>query len=193
MPIKVGITGGIGSGKSKVCKILEEMGYPVYYSDKESKRIVNTNIKIRNQLIELLGNEVYLGDELNKIFLATKLFNHDDIREKVNQIIHPVVREDFEVWANTKQSSIVFNEAAIMIETGSYKLLDYIVLVVSPEEIRIQRIIERDNISKDDVLLRMEKQWNDEEKKKYCDFIIDNDGTPLNQQIDNLLESIKKR
>ena len=193
MPIKVGVTGGIGSGKSKICSILEEMGYPVYYSDIESKRIVNTDKKIRTQLIELLGPEVYIGNELNKTFLATKLFNNDEIRESVNQIIHPIVREEFQKWANTKDAAIVFNEAAILIETGSYKLFDYIVLVVAPEELRIQRIIKRDNISKEDVLLRMEKQWSDEEKQKLADYIIHNDGTPLKEQIDNLIASIENR
>lgn len=193
MPIKVGVTGGIGSGKSKVCSILEEMGYPVYYSDIASKHIVNTNKHIRTQLIELLGPEVYIGNELNKTFLATKLFNNDEIRESVNQIIHPIVREEFQKWVNTKEATIVFNEAAILIETGSYKLLDYIVLVIAPEELRIQRIMNRDSISKEDVLLRMEKQWSDEEKQKFADYIIHNDGTPLKEQIDSLIASIKNR
>lgn len=191
MPIKVGITGGIGSGKSFVCQILEKMGYPVYYSDVESKRLTATSPKIKEGLIQLLGEEVFVENTLNKLFLASKLFQDDTIREKVNQLIHPIVRADFQEWANRQKSEIVFNEAAILIETGSYKTLDFTVLVTASKELRIQRTMKRDGISREDVLARMSKQWEDEEKIKLADFVVFNDDRPLLIQIEQLLSKIK--
>lgn len=188
MPIKVGITGGIGSGKSYVCGILEKMGYPVYYSDNESKRLTVTNGTIRRGLIDLLGEEVYQGEELNKTFLASKVFQDDSTRENVNNIIHPVVRADFHAWAEKQASPFVFNEAAILIETGTYKTLDFTVLVTADKELRIQRTIRRDGSSKEEVLSRMAKQWEDEEKVKYADFVIYNDDRPLLVQLEKLEE-----
>lgn len=189
MPIKVGITGGIGSGKSFVCQILEKMGYPVYYSDTESKRLTATNPVIKEGLIQLLGQEVFIENTLNKAFLASKLFQDDTIREKVNQLIHPIVRADFQEWANLQKSEIVFNEAAILMETGSYKTLDFTVLVTADKELRIQRTMKRDNISREDVLARMSKQWDDDRKMKLADFVIYNDERPLMVQIEEMVDS----
>lgn len=186
MPLKVGITGGIGSGKSYVCSILEKMGYPVYYSDKASKQLTVTNPEIRYGLIDLLGDEIFDGNELNKALLASRLFSDDVIREQVNQIIHPVVRADFKRWAEEQHAPFVFNEAAILIETGAYKTLDYTVLVTADKETRIQRTIERDSISREEVLARMAKQWEDEEKTHYADFIIYNADRPLLVQLEEL-------
>ncbi|MCO5260071.1 MAG: dephospho-CoA kinase [Crocinitomicaceae bacterium] len=192
MPFKVGITGGIGSGKSKVCQLIEELGYPVYYSDVESKKIVNAHPKVRQQLIALLGEDVYLNNELNRPFLASKIFNNDFLREKVNQIIHPIVQFEFKKWLETQNNSIVFNEAAIMIEVGTYKELDFIVLVTAPEELKIKRVMERDGVTKEEVVLRMSKQLSDEEKIKYADFVIYNDGASLKEQIEELFKQIKR-
>ncbi len=187
MSIKVGITGGIGSGKTFVCNILEKMGYPVYYSDKESKRLTAENQIIRNGLIDLLGDEVFLNDELNKSFLANKIFNNSVILEQVNQLIHPIVRQYFNQWAESQKSPFVFNEAAILLETGSYKTLDFNVLVTANENVRIQRTMLRDSISREEVLARISKQWDDEKKKKLVDFIIINDGEmPLLEQLNEL-------
>lgn len=193
MPIKVGITGGIGSGKSFVCQILEKMGYPVYYSDTESKRLTATNPVIKEGLIQLLGQEVFIENTLNKAFLASKLFQDDTIREQVNQLIHPIVRADFQEWANLQKSEIVFNEAAILMETGSYKTLDFTVLVTADKELRIQRTMKRDNISREDVLARMSKQWDDDRKMKLADFVIYNDERPLMVQIEEMVERIKEK
>lgn len=189
MPLKIGITGGIGSGKSYIGSIFEKMGYPVYYSDKASKQLTVTNDTIRNGLIRLLGETVYQNNELNKAFLASKLFQDDAIREQVNAIIHPVVRADFNEWAERQKTPLVFNEAAILIETGSYRTLDFTVVVTADKEIRIQRTMTRDNISREEVLARMSKQWEDEEKIKYTDFLVYNDERPLLTQ----LEAIEKR
>lgn len=190
MPVKAGITGGIGSGKTYVCRILEKMGYPVYYSDTESKRLTATNPVIREGLTDLLGEEVFRGGELNKTFLATEIFRDDSIREQVNHLIHPVVRADFHKWAEHQKSPVVFNEAAILIETGTYKTLDFTVLVTADKELRIHRTIERDGISREEVLARMSKQWEDEEKMKYADFVIYNDDRPLLIQLEDMLKMI---
>lgn len=186
MPIKIGITGGIGSGKSYVCGILEKMGYPVYYSDRASKELTVTSETIRKGLIQLLGETVYQNNELNKTFLVSKLFQDDAIREQVNAIIHPVVRADFNEWAAQQKTPVVFNEAAILIETGSYKTFDFTVIVTADKEIRIQRTMARDNISREEVLVRMSKQWEDEEKMKYANFVIYNDHRPLLKQLEEV-------
>lgn len=193
MPLKVGITGGIGSGKSYVCGILEKMGYPVYYSDKASKQLTVTNAEIRYGLIKLLGDELFDGNELNKTLLASRIFSDDVIREQVNQIIHPIVRADFKRWAEEQQAPFVFNEAAILIETGAYKTLDYTVLVTADKETRIQRTIERDGVSREEVLARMAKQWEDEEKTRHADFLIYNDGRPLLAQLEELESRLRKK
>lgn len=192
MPLKAGITGGIGSGKSYVCRVLEKMGYPVYYSDNESKRLTAENPVIRQGLIGLLGEEVFQGNELNKPFLASRIFQDDHIREQVNQLIHPVVRADFHAWSERQNSPVVFNEAAILIETGTYKTLDATILVTADKELRIQRTMQRDHISREEVLARMSKQWDDEAKIKHADFVIHNDDRPLLVQLEKMITEVQQ-
>jgi dephospho-CoA kinase len=180
MAVKIGITGGIGSGKSYVCAILEKMGYPVYYSDLASKQLTVSHPEIRKGLITLLGEEVFQNNELD-----------DFVRQQVNAIIHPVVRADFNNWSQKQTSPVVFNEAAILIETGSYKTLDFLVLVTADQELRIERTMNRDTISREEVLARMSKQWSDEEKMKYVDFVIYNDDRPLLTQLEKMIEEIQ--
>jgi dephospho-CoA kinase len=191
--MKVGITGGIGSGKSIVCKILEVMHFPVYYSDERSKDIVNTNPFVRQKLIKLMGENVYLNNQLNAPFLAKKIFEDDTIRLKVNEIIHPIVRQVFADWAETQNSSIIFNEAAILFETGAYQLMDATILVTAPLELKINRVIQRDRCSKEQVLERMSKQWDDEQKIPLADFVLINDDIqPLLNQIEILIFQLYK-
>lgn len=192
MPVKAGITGGIGSGKSYVCRVLEKMGYPVYYSDYESKRLTAASPVIRQGLIGLLGEEVFQGDELNKPFLASRIFQDDHLREQVNQLIHPVVRVDFHAWAERQNSPVVFNEAAILIETGAYKTLDVTILVTADKELRIQRTMQRDHISREEVLARMSKQWDDEAKRKHADVVIHNDDRPLLVQLEKMITEVQQ-
>ncbi|NBR15901.1 MAG: dephospho-CoA kinase, partial [Crocinitomicaceae bacterium] len=118
---RIGITGGIGSGKSYVANIIEKMGFPVYYSDNKSKELTNSHPIIRQGLIELVGENVYFGGDLDKKVLATAIFSNDEIRLKVNQLIHPIVRQDFEDWATAQKSELIFNEAAILFETGAFR------------------------------------------------------------------------
>lgn len=191
MKVKIGITGGIGSGKSFICKVIEKMGYPVYYSDDASKKIVDSDSEIKVKLTALLGKEIYLNDQLNRPFLAQQLFSSDEMRLKVNAIIHPKVRAYFNEWAELQTSKSVFNEAAILFETGAYKQFDSTILVTAPKEMRISRVVERDRITKEDVELRMDKQWSDEQKKILTDLVIINDGRPILNQIEQIFKDLQ--
>lgn len=188
---KIGITGGIGSGKSVVGQILEAMHFPVYYSDQQSKILVDTDLIIREELIKLLGTKVYLDGKLNRPFLTQQLFSNDDLRLKINQIIHPKVREAFTNWVNKQSSNLVFNEAAILFETGAYQLMDYNILVTAPLELKIDRVMKRDNVQKNEVVERISKQWSDEEKIPLADFVIVNDeAKPLLKQVEAVLNAL---
>ena len=189
--LKIGLTGGIGSGKSLVGKILEALGYPVYYSDMAAKVLVDTDSEIRTQLINLLGTEVYFDNELNRPFLAQQLFKDDQLRIQVNQIIHPKVRDAFKDWCTSQKSPVVFNEAAILFETGAYKTMDLNLLVTAPKELRIQRVMERDKMSPAQVEERIAKQWPDEAKVELANFTILNDEKqPLIAQVETFLATI---
>lgn len=167
------------------------MGYPVYYSDLRSKQLTNENTLIREGLITLFGYEVYDDGELNRTFLAEKIFNDDSLRKKVNDLIHPVVRNDFELWRAGRTTSIVFNEAAILFETGAFKRFDSNVLVVAPKELRIKRVMARDFVKKEEVELRISKQWSDDKKIDLADFVIVNDDhKPLIDQVEKMLEKL---
>jgi dephospho-CoA kinase len=189
--LKIGITGGIGSGKSIVGKILEALHYPVFYSDSEAKNITHTNEEIRSALISRFGDTVYLDGVLNRAFLAEKIFADPEERIFVNNLIHPRVREAFEHFAIASESELVFNEAAILFETGSYKQFDKTILVTAPIAVRIERVMERDKCSAEEVQQRMKNQWDDEQKISLADFVIVNDGVkPLIEQIEEALSKL---
>lgn len=183
--IKVGITGGIGSGKSFVAKIFKTMGIPFYDADKEAKLIMTRSVIIREGLIQAFGEEVYFEDgSLNRKWLSAQVFNNPEKLELLNTIVHPVVIQDAVDWANTQTSCYSLKEAALLFESGSYKTLDYTILVVAPEELRIERVMNRDGVSREEVLNRINKQMPEEEKRKLADFIIVNDGIqPLIPQL----------
>lgn len=189
---RIGITGGIGSGKSFIATIIERMGYPVYYSDVRSKELTNIHPVIRQGLIDLVGENVYFGDELDKKVLATAIFSNDELRLKVNQLIHPIVRQDFEDWANSQKSDLIFNEAAILFETGAYRNFDATILVYAPEDLRLKRVLKRDIITKEEVIARMNNQMNDNEKRKMTSLqILNDDERPILIQVETILEEIK--
>lgn len=179
IPKKIGITGGIGSGKSVVAKMVRTLGYPVYDSDDRAKVLMQSHSGIRRQLIALFGEKVYSGEQLNRAFLATCIFQDPNARENVNAIVHPVVRADFAEWANKQQATMVFQESALLFETGGYRLLDATVLVSAPEELRIQRVMQRDQASHEQVVARMAAQLPENEKLKLTEFVIRNDETQL--------------
>ena len=189
---KIGLTGGIGSGKSFVANIIEKMGHPVYYSDCRSKELSNENPEIQKKLREAFGDEVYQNGTLNKAFLSNQIFSKPESRQVVNSIIHPIVRADFLDWTNKhKNKTLVFNEAAILFETNAFKLYDAIVLIHAPEEMKIQRILERDKTSISDIKQKMSAQWGDLKKMSLTRHHILNDGrSPLLIQIESVMQKL---
>ena len=188
---RIGITGGIGAGKSLVAEIIKAMGYPVYNSDERAKELTESNPKIKEGLIHLFGEEIYQNGTLNKFALAQAIFSDESLREKVNALIHPIVREDFNLWALAQNNSLVFNESAILFETGSFKNFDAIILVYAPTELRIKRIMKRDNCSENEVLKRMNSQFSDEEKYQLTEFrVLNDEQTPLLVQVEKIILNV---
>lgn len=192
-PIIVGITGGIGSGKTTVAKHFEKLGFPLYNSDLEARNIQNSNPEVIHQIKTIFGEEAYNTDGLNRIFIANQVFNNKEKIKQLNNIVHPAVFEDFKNWVAQQNNDILFKEAAILIESGSYKDCDLIISVIADLDVKIDRIIKRDNFSKEQILARMTNQLKDEERVKYSDFIIDNskDLDYLYQQVENIADKIK--
>ncbi|MBB6680880.1 dephospho-CoA kinase [Aequorivita sp. 609] len=170
----VGLTGGIGSGKTTVIKMFAALGVPVYIADIEAKKLTNSSPVIREKLIKLLGKEAYQNDKLNRKFVAEKIFNDKNLLEGVNAIIHPEVGLHFEKWQEQQTSDYVIKEAAILFENGSYKNCDVVILVTAPEEVRIARVMKRDGVTKSQVKERIKNQWPDSKKKELADIIIEN-------------------
>ncbi|MEY3741457.1 MAG: dephospho-CoA kinase [Flavobacteriia bacterium] len=189
--LRIGLSGGIGSGKSTVAGILAKMGYPVFYSDQEAKRLYDENPVLQKQLVDLFGPAIYRDGQLNKAFLAQQLFSNAELKAQVTALVHPLVRKAFEVWAQQQASDLVFNEAAILFETGAYKDFDATVLVMAPIETRIERVQKRDLISREAVLQRIANQWPDSKKMNLTTYIITNDGQPLLQQIEDVISKLK--
>ena len=189
--LKIGITGGIGSGKSVVSKILESLQFPVFYSDSVAKEILNNDLEVRKRLIDLFGDGIYENDRLNKELLATIIFSDDQARLEVNRMVHPKVRKAFDAFASNHNTSLVFNEAAILFETESNQFYDKVILVTAPEELRIERVMKRDEVSKQEVQARMHKQWNDSKKELLADFVLVNDGKkPLLVETERIVEQL---
>lgn len=189
---KIGLTGGIGSGKTSIAQILEAMSYPVYYSDLRAKFLSDENPAIRNGIIDLLGEEAYIDEALNRVFVSECIFSNPDLRLKVNEVIHPIVRKDFDDWAAQQTSSLIFNEAAILFETGAYQQFDAILLVCAPVDIRIQRVMLRDYCSKASVEQRIQSQWTDEQKRSLTKYCVENDGRqPILMQLEKTLSELE--
>ena len=195
MAIRIGITGGIGSGKSVVSRLLEIMGIPVYISDTEAKRITNTDKVIRRGLCSLVGHEVFQNGELNRPLLASYMFGNPEHIKEVNEIIHPQVKEDFHQWAIRQQENqpLVGMESAILIEAGFRGEVDFLVMVYAPLEVRVERAVKRDGSSRELVMKRIEAQMSDEVKRNHADFVIVNDDeTPLIPQVLELISLLSK-
>lgn len=175
MTLKVGITGGIGSGKSTVCKVFSVLGIPVFEADVVAKQLMNSDNSIRKGLTDLFGEAVYTSTgRVDRKKLASIIFN-DDIRlQKVNELIHPVVRQEFLLWADNQDVPYVIHEAAILFESGFYKMMDFTILISAPENERIERVVKRDGSLPGQVKERMNKQWSDEQKRKLASVEITN-------------------
>jgi dephospho-CoA kinase len=193
MKIKIGITGGIGSGKSTVAKIIETIGYPVYYSDQRAKDLMNSSDEIKEELNNHFGLDFYSEGSLNRKLLADKIFQNKDELNFVNQLVHPIVRQDFYVWSENQSSKIVFQESALLFETGNEKNFTATLLITAEDELRIQRVMKRDNCSRASVLERMKNQLPESEKISKATFIIENNETEsVIQQTLTIVDKIKK-
>jgi dephospho-CoA kinase len=182
----VGLTGGIGSGKSTVAKVIESMGYAVFYSDLEAKDIMHSDEELRSDIIDHFGEEAYENGVLNRAYLAERIFSNPQDKDVLNQLIHPRVRANFATFAENSEAPLVFNEAAILFETGAYSSFDKTLLITAPKETRIERVMRRDNSSRQDVLDRMSNQWSDDRKIPLADFVIQNGNQ------DKVLEQIER-
>ncbi len=170
----VGLTGGIGSGKTTVAKLFANLGVPVYNSDIEAKKLMQKSVVIRKRITRLFGEESYHHENLNTQFIAQKVFGDKEALKKLNDIVHPAVRRHFSHWAKRQKYNYVIQESALIFESGIQEKYDKIILVVAPVEIRINRLQERDNTTRKQLLQRIENQLPDSEKKGLADFIIEN-------------------
>jgi dephospho-CoA kinase len=177
--LKIGLTGGIGSGKTTVAKIFEVLGIPVYYADDAAKRLMNEDENLKQQIIQHFGEESYEAGKLNRPYLAQKVFSDAEKTKLMNSIVHPITIADAEHWMQLQTSPYAIKEAALIFEAKAEKHLDLVIGVQTPLPIRIQRVMQRDNISEEAVNARIQKQMNEEEKMSRCDFIIVNDEQEL--------------
>jgi dephospho-CoA kinase len=176
--LRVGITGGIGSGKSTVCRLFAHLGVPVYAADQAAKRLMREDSALIKRVQDAFGPESYLNGEPNRPFLAQSVFGNPEKLELLNSLVHPAVFQDFETWcALQKDAPYVIKEAAIMFESGSYKQVHTVVVVAAPLDLRLQRVKERDGLSDEDILKRMASQMPQEALIDRADAVIHNDGS----------------
>lgn len=188
----IGLTGGIGSGKTTVAAMFKEFGVPVYIADDEAKKLTNTSKIIRRKLTKLLGEQTYIDHKLNRKYVASKIFNDTHLLQQVNAIIHPKVGAHFKKWVQKQDAPYVIKEVAILFENGSYKQCDLTILVTSPLEVRIARVMERDATTKEAVLERVKNQWSDSEKRKLADIVIENtDLSKTKAQVQKIHSSLQ--
>lgn len=181
MTLIVGITGGIGSGKSTVCRIFQLLGVPVFEADAVAKSLYDTNPEVKAGLIRLFGEEIYTPENLlNRKKLASIIFTNEIHLAQVNELVHPFVRKDFKNWLKLhEQVPYIIHEAAILFESGFHKMMDFTILVSAPEEQRIARVVARDGVSEQMVRERMQKQWSEEKKQLLASKILVNDNKNL--------------
>jgi dephospho-CoA kinase len=189
---KVGITGGIGSGKSTVAAIFAELDIPIYYADKEAKRLMNYAKPLKTQIRNLLGIEAYHPNgRLNRAYVASRVFNNKSLLSQLNSIVHPAVRLDFDRWSTEQKSPYVIEESALIFEIKGQGFFDATILVVADKNLRIERILKRDKTSKKAIISRMQNQLSDEIKIPLADYIINNnDGDDLISQVNHIHKEI---
>lgn len=170
----VGLTGGIGSGKSTIAQMFEKLGIPIYVSDKEAQVLIETDECVKQKIISVFGENAYINGKYNRKYMADVVFNDKDKLRLINEIVHPAMASHFEKWKQKQQAPYVIKEAAILFESGAYRQCDYIITVTAPEAERIRRVIERDGITEQSVRERMNNQWSDEKKINLSDEFINN-------------------
>lgn len=177
--LKVGVTGGIGSGKTTVCRMFGVLGIPTFSSDDEGKRLLAEDPEVHNALIAAFGEQVFKNEVLDRNALGALVFNDRHALERLNAIVHPAVRAAFSAWAKEQRAPYVINEAAILVETGAYKQLDHLIVVAAPEAERIARVTHRDGATEEQVRARLSNQADDGARAAVADSIIMNDGKAL--------------
>ena len=188
----IGITGGIGSGKSTVCLIFDLFGIPVYNSDLRAKDLMNSNPNLIQSIQSNFGTEVYVDGNVNSTVLARKVFSDPDALKQLNALVHPIVSRDFDEWRDQYEERIIVKEAAILIESGAYKQCERVIVVEAPEDLRIKRVKERDGVPEEEVKARIRNQMSEAERRVYANYIIDNSGAEmLIPQVQQLLDSLK--
>jgi dephospho-CoA kinase len=175
MSLRVGLTGGIGSGKSTVAKVFEVLGIPVYYADEAAKHLMNEDPLLKEQLIQHFGTATYTDGALNRKYLSGIVFNDPAKLELLNSLVHPATIRDGEQWMKQQTTPYAIKEAALIFESGSQSQLDYVIGVSAPDTLRIHRTMQRDHITREDVIVRMNKQIKQVIKMRLCDFVIVND------------------
>jgi len=173
--LKIGLTGGIGSGKSTVAETFAQLGIAIYLSDDRAKALMVNNEELKSAIISLFGEESYKSGQLNRSYIATKVFSDKMELEKLNALVHPELKKDFDLWCVDQTSPYIIKEAAILFESGANRGLDKVILVEAPQELRINRVMNRDKVSYESVLARIDKQWSDERKKSVSDYVVMND------------------
>ena len=172
--LKIGLTGGIGSGKSTVLLIFKSLGVPIYQADDRAKWLINHNSEIINALSTEFGEEIYSNDKINTSYLSNIVFKDPAKLNRLNSIIHPKVAQDFLLWCSKQNAKYIVKEAAILIESGAYQQLDKVILVTADLDDRIKRIMIRDQVTEQEVMQRVRNQMSDEEKIPYADYVINN-------------------
>lgn len=189
----VGLTGGIGSGKTTVAGFFKELDIPVYIADEAGKRLMKTSSEIRQKIIALFGKDAYQEHSPNRKFIAERVFNDKELLSQLNNIIHPAVERDFNAWLKDQSSPYVIYEAAILFETGGYKKCDFNILVTASQKLRIERLQKRDDSSVEEIKARMDNQWGDKKKSQMADFIINNGELAQTKlQVENIHQQILK-
>ncbi|HEX5154173.1 MAG TPA: dephospho-CoA kinase [Parafilimonas sp.] len=174
--LKIGLTGGMGSGKTTVSRIFSVLGIPVFYADDIAKTIMNEDESLKQNLIHLFGNEAYINGQLNRKYIASIVFNNKYKLDQLNALVHPVTIAAADKWISEQTTTYVIKEAALMFEAGAAAHLDYVIGVYAPQHLRLQRVMHRDSANREDVLARMNRQIDETIKMKLCDFVVVNDG-----------------
>lgn len=177
--LHIGLTGGIGSGKSTIAKVFETLGIPVYYADDASKKLMNEDKELKKQIIRHFGDASYTDNQLNRSYIASVVFADKTKLELLNSLVHPATIRDAKRWMNEQNTPYAIKEAALIFESGSAEGLDYIIGVFAPQALRIKRTMDRDNVTREAVINRMQNQVDEAMKMRLCDFVIYNDEQQL--------------
>ena len=189
--IKIGLTGNIGSGKSTVCQIFEAFNVPVYYSDIKAKELIQTDTVLISFFRKIFGNDIYTNQQLDTKKVSEIIFKQKELLQEIENAVHPAVMKDFERWTQNQKTSIRIFESAILFEKGYFQFFDKIIFISAPEKLRIERVMNRDSLTKKEVINRINNQWKEEKKISLCDYVIVcDDVSPVIPQFLNIFKNL---